>query len=82
MLLCCEPVITGHCLLAAPNALEVHYEEPVEKLWRPFRREVTHCELFVSVTALVAASSDFFRHYTTQPEKVLSLIGAKPSLSL
>jgi hypothetical protein len=35
----------------------------------------------VNVKALVAASLDFFRHYNTQPEKVLSLIGAKPSLS-
>jgi hypothetical protein len=30
-------VITGHCLLAAPNALEVHYEEPVERLWRDLK---------------------------------------------
>jgi hypothetical protein len=33
VLLCCEPVITGHCLLAAPNTLEVHYGEPVENCW-------------------------------------------------
>ena len=40
MLLCCEPVITGYCLLAAPNALEVHYEEPVEKLGRWLRQDI------------------------------------------
>src|SRR5262249_51557821 len=31
VLLCREPATTGHCLFAAPNALEVHYEEPVER---------------------------------------------------
>jgi transposase len=55
---------------------------PLEMLWRHFRREVTHYELFESVTALLQASLDFFRRYNAQPEKVLSLIGAKPSLPL
>lgn len=40
---------------------------PIEMPWRHFRREVTHCELFVSVTALVEASLAFFRRYNTQP---------------
>jgi putative transposase len=51
---------------------------PIEMLWRHFRREVTHCELFVSVKALVGASLDFFRRYNTQPQKVLPIIGATP----
>lgn len=55
---------------------------PIEMLWRHFRREVTHCELFESLRALVEASLDFFRRYNEMPEKVLSIIGAKPSLSL
>lgn len=55
---------------------------PIEMLWRHFRREVTHCELFHSLHALLAATLDFFHRYNTQPEKVLSIIGAKPSLSL
>ncbi len=54
---------------------------PIEMLWRHFRREVTHCELFESVKALVKASLDFFRRYNGTPEKVLSIIGAKPQLS-
>jgi len=29
---------------------------PIEMLWRHFRREVTHCELFESVKALIAAA--------------------------
>ena len=55
---------------------------PIEMLWRHFRREVTHCELFVNVKALIAASLDFFRRYNSHPQKILSIIGAHPSLSL
>jgi putative transposase len=55
---------------------------PIEMLWRHFRREVTHCELFVSVQTLIAASLDFFRRYNSHPQKVLSIIGSHPSLSL
>lgn len=54
---------------------------PIEMLWRHFRREVTHCELFESVKALTEASLDFFRRYSETPERVLSIIGAHPSLS-
>lgn len=53
---------------------------PIEMLWRHFRREVTHCELFASVKALVEASLDFFTRSNEQPETVLSIIGAKPQL--
>ena len=53
---------------------------PLEMLWRHFRREVTHCELFASVKALVEASLDFFKRYNEQPETVLSVIGAKLQL--
>ena len=49
---------------------------PIEMLWRHFRREVTHCELFESVKALVEASLAFFERYNRTPEKVLSIIGA------
>ena len=55
---------------------------PIEMLWRQFRREVTHCELFATVKAVIEASLDFFHRYNSQPQKVLSLIGAKPSLPL
>lgn len=51
---------------------------PIEMLWRHFRREVTHCELFESVKALLDASKDFFDRFNQTPEKVLSIIGAKP----
>ena len=33
---------------------------PIEMLWRHFRREVTHCELFETKQALLAAARDFF----------------------
>ncbi len=50
---------------------------PIEMLWRHFRREVTHCELFENIQALVDATLDFFRRYNTMPAQVLSVIGSK-----
>jgi putative transposase len=53
---------------------------PIEMLWRHFRREVTHCELFESVQALVDACLDFFRRHNRTPKRVLSIIGAHPAV--
>jgi putative transposase len=44
-----------------------------------FRREVTHCELFPSVKALIAAAYDFFERHNRQPRDVLSIIGSNPA---
>lgn len=52
---------------------------PIEMLWRHFRREVTHCELFVSVKELLKATRQFFEKYNAMPDKVLSIIGAHPT---
>jgi putative transposase len=52
---------------------------PIEMLWRHFRREVTHCELFESVKALIAAAQDFFDRYNLCPGRILSVIGAIPN---
>jgi len=52
---------------------------PIEMLWRYFRREVTHCELFENIRALISATYGFFDQCNHQPEKVLSAIGALPS---
>jgi transposase len=49
---------------------------PIEMLWRQFRREVTHCELFATLTALLQAAQDFFDRYNRCPAHVLSIIGA------
>jgi len=49
---------------------------PIEMLWRHFRRGVTHCELFESVKALIQASKDFFDRLNQTPMTVLSVIGA------
>jgi transposase len=54
---------------------------PIEMLWRHFRREVTHCELFESVKALLEAAHDFFTSYNRHPDRVLSIIGAIPKHS-
>lgn len=52
---------------------------PIEMLWRHFRREVTHCELFETVKLLLQASKDFFDRFNQTPEQVLSIIGANPA---
>ena len=52
---------------------------PIEMLWRHFRREVTHCEIFETVKLLLEASYNFFNRYNTNPKDVLSIIGAIPS---
>ncbi|MDQ3539989.1 MAG: transposase, partial [Chloroflexota bacterium] len=52
---------------------------PIEMLWRHVRREVTHCELFSTVTALLAAVQDFFDRYNMAPQQTLSIIGAHPT---
>jgi len=49
---------------------------PIEMLWRQFRREVTHCELFGSVKALLVAAQAFFDRYNQKPDEVLSIIGS------
>ena len=53
---------------------------PIEMLWRHFRREVTHCELFASLKALVIAATDFFTRHNREPQHMLSIIGAKPAI--
>lgn len=52
---------------------------PIEMLWRHFRREVTHCELFSSMDALVQAAHDFFARLNRQPTVTMSVIGAHPA---
>ena len=52
---------------------------PIEMLWRHFRREITHCELFETVKLLLQASKDFFDRYNQTPGQVLSIIGANPA---
>jgi transposase len=49
---------------------------PIEMFWRHCRREVTHCELFVSMKHLIAATYDFFARYNRTPDQTLSIIGA------
>lgn len=49
---------------------------PIEMLWRHFRREVTHCELFPTIKVLIAAAHDFFERYNRCPWRVLSIIGS------
>ncbi len=48
----------------------------IEMLWRHFRRQVTHNELFENVMVLAAAALDFFERYNKKPEKIRSVIGS------
>jgi transposase len=52
---------------------------PIEMLWRHFRQEVTHWELFEDVKVLIEASYNFFERFNKNPKKVLSIIGAHSS---
>jgi transposase len=52
---------------------------PIEMLWRHFRREVTHCELFPNIKKLVEAAYDFFARYNRCPWRTLSIIGSNPA---
>jgi transposase len=49
---------------------------PIEMLWRHFRREVTHCELFETKPALLAAAQQCFERFNQCPQKILSVIGS------
>ena len=49
---------------------------PIAMLWRHFRREVTHGELFASVKALLPAAQEFFDRYNQCPQRMLSIIGS------
>ena len=49
---------------------------PIEMLWRHFRREVTHNELFPTVKALLTAAREFFERYKREPHLLLSVIGS------
>lgn len=55
---------------------------PIEMLWRAFRKEVTHCELFETVKALLAATRELFDRCNSLPHKVLSIIGSKMAQNL
>jgi transposase len=48
---------------------------PIEMLWRYFRLQVTHCELFATKQALLDAARDFFERYNQCPHELLSVIG-------
>ena len=49
---------------------------PIEMLWRYFRKEVTHCELFENMKALIAETLAFFKRCNDTPGRVLSVIGS------
>ena len=51
-------------------------------LWRHCRREVTRCELFESVRALLRATSEFLARHNRTPERERAIIGVHPAQSV
>lgn len=51
---------------------------PIEMLWRHFRREVTHGELCLTLKNLSAASDAFSNRYNQLPAKTVSRSAAIP----
>jgi DDE superfamily endonuclease len=49
---------------------------PIEMLWRQFRREVTHGELLAALDALLQAAHAFFDRDNRSRARALSIIGA------
>jgi transposase len=52
---------------------------PIEMLWRHFRREVTRCELFESIDAVLKATREFFDRCNRAPQRTRAIIGAHPT---
>ncbi|MBD0272348.1 MAG: transposase [Acetobacteraceae bacterium] len=76
-----EAVLRGTAGRLVPLYLPTYspWLNPIEMLWRHYRREVTHCELFESVDALLAATRDFFDRMNRAPRRTLSIIDAHPA---
>lgn len=68
---------TAGCLVLLYLPTYSPWLNPIEMLWRHFRREVTHCEVFETKQALLAAANQFFDRSNQCPEKILSVIGSK-----
>jgi transposase len=49
---------------------------PIEMLWRHFRREVTHCECFETMQALLTAAREAFARFNQCPQALLSVLGS------
>jgi hypothetical protein len=69
----CAPPPGGWCLLDLPT--DSPWRNPLERLWRHCRREVTQGELCVSLEALIQAAHAFFARCNQCPHRVLSIIG-------
>jgi hypothetical protein len=78
VLRCREPVLTDLCMLAAPNALEVQYEEPVEKLWRWLRQDILKmhrwAEDWLQVKPRVHKFLDQFTHGSSELLRSVGLV--------
>jgi hypothetical protein len=71
------PRLGGWCCLYLPTYSP--WLNPNEMLWRQFRCEVTHCELFATLAALLQAAQDFFdRHNQCPARGTVNFISSDP----
>lgn len=68
-----EPGVAGCRVVVAPNVLEVHYEEPIERLWPDFKGRMAG-QGFGSVQALKDRVAELLRGY--RPQEIQSLTGS------
>jgi hypothetical protein len=73
---CAERRVGWFCFTCQPTVLGC--EPHRDAVWRHFRREVTHCELFSEreKALIIAAAYDFFERYNRCPWRILSIIGS------
>jgi hypothetical protein len=48
---------------------------PIEMLWRHFRREVPHCDLYEAVKVLIETAYDLFRRYNRTRKRSCRSLG-------
>jgi hypothetical protein len=83
VLQCPEPFTTqGWEVIVALDALEVHYEKPVERLWKWFRRAVTHNHWFETLQEELQAIRDFFCYLAGRKDDGRHLCAIKTPESL
>ena len=69
-----RPAASRIVLLSLPTYRQ--WLNPIEMMWRHFRREVTHCELFKTMPALLTAARECFDRFNQRPQQILSVIGS------
>jgi hypothetical protein len=81
VLQCPEPFATRWKVVAALDALEVHYEEPVEKLWKKSKQHDTHLHYLPTFDALTEKVEQALLKFANIPEEILALCSLPTELA-